>query len=110
MTDNLLTLFCLVDGEATSNAFPVKIESTETIGGLKELIKTKKSNDFQDVDADKLTLWHVSIPDDDDDDIPIVLNNVITKDQKKLKATRELSDVWSHKPPKDTIHVIVQPR
>ncbi|KAK5796967.1 hypothetical protein F5H01DRAFT_401162 [Linnemannia elongata] len=35
MNDNHLTLFCLVDGEATSNAFPVEIESTKTIGDLK---------------------------------------------------------------------------
>ncbi|KAG0350128.1 hypothetical protein BGX24_008247, partial [Mortierella sp. AD032] len=47
MTDNRLSLFCLVHGEATSNAFPVEIESTKTIGDLKELIKTKKTNDFQ---------------------------------------------------------------
>ncbi|KAK5796982.1 hypothetical protein F5H01DRAFT_401214 [Linnemannia elongata] len=49
MNDNHLTLFCLVDGEATSNAFPVEIESTKTIGDLKGLIKTKKTNDFQDL-------------------------------------------------------------
>ncbi|KAG0044232.1 hypothetical protein BGZ89_006131, partial [Linnemannia elongata] len=108
MTDNRLNLFCLVNGEATSNAFPVEIESTKTIGDLKELIKTKKTNDFQDVDADKLTLWRVSIPDDDDDDeIPFVLDNV-NKDKKKLRATRGLLEVFPDKPPKNTIHVIVQ--
>jgi len=109
MTNNLLTLFCLVDGESTP--FPVKIESTETIGGLKKAIKDEKTNDFNDVDADKLTLWRVSIPDDDDDDddrIPIVLDNVNNKDKKKLRETRELSEVFPAKPPKNTIHVIVQ--
>ncbi|KAF9315924.1 hypothetical protein BGZ91_005661, partial [Linnemannia elongata] len=55
-----LTLFCLVDGEATTNVFPVEIESTKTIGDLKELIKTEKTNDFSDFDAEKLTLWCVS--------------------------------------------------
>jgi hypothetical protein len=47
MTNNLLTLFCLVDGEPTP--FPVKIESTETIGGLKKAIKDEKTPRFDDV-------------------------------------------------------------
>ncbi|KAG0196341.1 hypothetical protein BGX33_001758 [Mortierella sp. NVP41] len=109
MNDNPLTLFCLVDGEATTNAFPVEIESTKTIGDLKEHIKAKKTINFSDVDADQLTLWRVSIPDDDnDDEILVVLDNVKDKDKKKLKATRELSEVFPDKPPKNTIHVIVQ--
>ncbi|KFH63329.1 hypothetical protein MVEG_10739 [Podila verticillata NRRL 6337] len=68
MTDNRLTLFCLIDGEAMFNAFSVKISSGDTVDDLKDLIKAKKTNDFSDLDADKLTLWRVSIPDDDDDD------------------------------------------
>ncbi|KAH7028519.1 hypothetical protein BKA57DRAFT_431333 [Linnemannia elongata] len=109
MTENYLTLFCLVDGEPTFNAFPVEIESTKTIGNLKDLIKTKKAPRFDDVAADELTLWRVSIPDDDnDDEIPIVLGNVNNKDKKKLRATRGLLEVFPDKPPKNTIHVIVQ--
>ncbi|KAF9408942.1 hypothetical protein BGZ94_002143 [Podila epigama] len=106
MTDNRLSLFCLVDGEATSNAFSVKIPSTGTVDDLKDLIKAKKTNDFQDVDADKLTLWQVSIQDDGDDDIPLTLDSVPEK--KKLRATNELSDVFEETPPKKTIHIIVQ--
>ncbi|KAK3844279.1 MAG: hypothetical protein J3R72DRAFT_75783 [Linnemannia gamsii] len=63
MTDNCIKLFCLVDGEALSNAFPVEIESSKTIGDLKEVIKSKKKNDFQKIDANKLTLRLVLIPD-----------------------------------------------
>ncbi|KAF9276057.1 hypothetical protein BGZ68_010295 [Mortierella alpina] len=106
MTDNCLTLFCLVDGEATSNAFPVEIESIKTVGHLKDLIKAKKANNFHDVDADDLTLWQVSIPDDDDDDLPVVLNSVPEK--KKLKATTKLLKVYDIELPDDTIHIIVQ--
>jgi len=64
-----------------------------------------------DIAAKDLTLWHVSIPvdyDDDDDRIPIVLDNVNNKDKKKLRETRELSEVFPAKPPKNTIHIIVQ--
>lgn len=60
MTNNVLTLFCLVDGESTP--FPVKIESTETIGGLKDAVKTALSPQFDDVTAKDVTLWSVSIP------------------------------------------------
>ncbi|KAG0363877.1 hypothetical protein BGX24_004833, partial [Mortierella sp. AD032] len=118
MTDNRLRLFCLVNGEATSNAFPIEIESTKTIGDLKELIKTKKANDFQDVDADKLTLWRVSISvaddnnddnDDDDEDLPILLVNVLKNDKKRLKAvTQKVTDVFGYEPAENTIHIIVQ--
>ncbi|KAF9114040.1 hypothetical protein BGX30_006735, partial [Mortierella sp. GBA39] len=109
MTDNRLSLFCLVDGEATANAFSVKIPSNDTVDDLKELIKTKKSPEFDDIAADKLTLWRVSIPDDDDDDeVPILLDSVSTEDKKKLRATRELSEVFTDKLPKSTIHIIVQ--
>ncbi|KAF8922808.1 hypothetical protein BGZ52_010935, partial [Haplosporangium bisporale] len=62
MTDNRMSLFCLVDGESTSSVFPVKMSADDSIGDLKKLIKSKKTNDFSDIDADKLTLWRVSIP------------------------------------------------
>ncbi|KAG0271415.1 hypothetical protein BGZ95_000771 [Linnemannia exigua] len=106
MTNNHISLFCLVDGEATSNAFPVKIESTKTIGELKDAIKAKKTNDFSDVDADKLTLWRVSIPDDEHDEIPVFLDSVPVT--KKLRATSKLSVVFAAELPENTIHVIVQ--
>lgn len=39
-------LFCLVDEEATSNAFPVEIESTNTIGDPKKLFNTERFPDM----------------------------------------------------------------
>ncbi|KAG0198094.1 hypothetical protein BGX28_008426, partial [Mortierella sp. GBA30] len=91
MTHNLLTLFCLVDGETTSNAFSVKASSADTVDDLKGAIKIKKTPEFDDIATDKLTLWRVSIPDDydDDDEQPILLDKVSEK--KKLKTTNKLS-------------------
>ena len=107
MTDNRLSLFCLVDGEPTFNAFPVGIEVSKTIGDLKELIKTKKSNQFSDVDADQLTLWRVSIPVVvANKHKPIALNEF--ESATELDPTDDLSDVFEETPPKKTIHVIVQ--
>ncbi|KAF9294962.1 hypothetical protein BGZ74_011026 [Mortierella antarctica] len=112
MTDTF-RLFCLLDGESTSNAFPVVIESSETVGELKERIKAKKTSVFHDVDADHLTLWCVSIPDPDDDDdnkndVHIHVDNMPDKGRTKLKATHELSDIFQKKPAKRTIHIIVK--
>ncbi|KAG0330642.1 hypothetical protein BG000_011618 [Podila horticola] len=110
MTDNRMSLFCLVDGEALSNAFSIKIPSNDTVDDLKNLIKTKKAPRFDGVAADELTLWRVSIPDDDDngdDDLPILLDSIPGKDRKRLKATTKLSKVFIGELPEDTIHVVV---
>ncbi|KAF9083232.1 hypothetical protein BGX29_003274, partial [Mortierella sp. GBA35] len=105
MTEDRLNLFCLVNGEATTNALPVEIESTKTIGNLKKLIKTEKIPRFDNVAADELTLWRVSIPDDDDnDEQPILLDKVPEK--KKLMATTKLSKAFDTELPEDTIHII----
>jgi hypothetical protein len=61
---------------------------------------------FDDIAAKNLTLFRVTIPDDDDNDLPILLDSVPEK--KKLKATHELSDVFEDQLPKKTIHIIVQ--
>ncbi|KAF9081649.1 hypothetical protein BGX27_004829, partial [Mortierella sp. AM989] len=57
-----LVIFCLLDGEPSSQAFPVEIKGRESVGALKEAIKGKKPIAFKDVDPDALILWHVSIP------------------------------------------------
>ncbi|KAF9343282.1 hypothetical protein BGX26_005986 [Mortierella sp. AD094] len=103
---NEITLFCIVDGDST--AFSIDIIPGKTIDHLKDAIKKKKAPEFDDIAADKLTLWYVSIPigDDDDDDIPIVLANYANA--RKLRATSEISEVFGASLPKKTIHVIVQ--
>ncbi|KAF9323778.1 hypothetical protein BG006_001163, partial [Podila minutissima] len=104
-----ITLFCLQNGEAASRAFSVEIDPTKTVDHLKKLIKVEKTNDFSDVDADKLTLWLVTIPiADDDDELPIQLSNVETEDKKKLGPATRLSKVFSEDIPEEMIHIIVQ--
>lgn len=102
-----MSLLCLVDREATSNAFSIKILSSDTVYDLKELIKTKKAPRFDDVAATELTLWRVSIP-DDDDKIPILLNNVTTSDKKELHPMDDISDVFEVQLPKKTFHILFQ--
>ncbi|KAG0065493.1 hypothetical protein BGZ89_008264, partial [Linnemannia elongata] len=107
MDNNSLTLFCLADGEGTSNAFSIKIASTDTVDDLKEHIKTKKSPEFDDIAADKLTLWRVSIQVvSANKHKPILLNEIDSPTE--LDPTDDLSDVFEETPPKKTIHVILQ--
>ncbi|KFH69284.1 hypothetical protein MVEG_04099 [Podila verticillata NRRL 6337] len=105
MMDNHVSLFCLVDGEATP--FSIKILSSDTIDDLKKAIKAEKTNELSDVDANMLTLWRVSVP-----VVPkkerkqISLVNVLSKEE--LDETDDISDVFDKMLPKKTIHIIVQ--
>ncbi|KAF9343793.1 hypothetical protein BGX26_005195 [Mortierella sp. AD094] len=106
MTDRL-TLFCLVNGESTSNAFSVKVSSADTVDDLKNLIKTKKTPEFDDIAADKITLWDVSIPViDDSDDSAITLDSFNVK--KKLLPTTRLRKLFPEGSEDDVINIIVQ--
>ncbi|KAF9581377.1 hypothetical protein BGW38_001629, partial [Lunasporangiospora selenospora] len=107
MIDKHLTLFCLVDGEATSNAFSVEIEPIKTVDALKMLIKAEKANRFHDVDADELTLWRVSRPVIAANKHQPVLLSAIDS-PLELDPTDNIADSFSEAPPKKTIHIIVQ--
>ncbi|GET04638.1 kinase-like domain-containing protein [Rhizophagus clarus] len=98
-----ITLLCLVKGNTTANAFPVDIEKDRLVGHLKEAIKAKKQSDFAGVDADKLKLWKVEIPDDQDDQ----LANLLLNDQTELLVTRDIGDYWTGKPLKRHINIII---
>ncbi|KAF9902005.1 hypothetical protein EC991_005415 [Linnemannia zychae] len=64
MDSSYLTIFCIVDGALLSQAFPVSIHRSQTVGHLKNLIKTEQSPDFDDITANKLTLQGAIIDSD----------------------------------------------
>ena len=99
-----ITLFCLVKGNTTANAFEVDIEKDKSISHLKKVIKAEKQNDFAGVDADRLKLWKVTIPGDQDDQ----LRNLILQDSDELLAIRKISKYFPDSPPEEHIHVIVK--
>ena len=82
-----ITLLCLVKGNTTANAFPVDINKDQLVGHLKEAIKAKKHKTFHGVEADKLKLWKVTIPNDCND----LLSNLTLQDYVKLLATKKIS-------------------
>ncbi|KAI8356284.1 hypothetical protein B0O80DRAFT_23817 [Mortierella sp. GBAus27b] len=57
-----LTIWCLVNGTSSGNAFSVKVPSNGTVDDLKDLIKAKQAPGFDDIAASSLTLWKVEIP------------------------------------------------
>ncbi|RIA83419.1 hypothetical protein C1645_880515 [Glomus cerebriforme] len=87
-------------GNTTANAFAV---SGKLVSHLKEAIKAKKQNDFAGIDADKLKLWKVTIPGDQDDQ----LWNLSLEDSEELLAIRKISKYFPDSPAEEHIHVIV---
>ncbi|KAF9344422.1 hypothetical protein BGX26_004390, partial [Mortierella sp. AD094] len=80
---------------------------TCSVSALKKLIKAEKTPKFDDIAADELTLWRVSIPvTEDDEDVPVLLEPLI--DKKKLLPTKRLSIFFPEGASEDTVHMIVQ--
>ena len=111
MIEKVVDLFCLVHGESTRNAFKVKIGENEDVSDLRDEIKNKKPNAFANIDADKLTLWGVSIPFDNADATlaGLELEDSDEKGTKKLRPTDRISTIFPGDPPENSIHIIVQP-
>ncbi|GJJ73299.1 hypothetical protein EMPS_05657 [Entomortierella parvispora] len=105
-----ITLFCLVDEDATSQAFSIEVNQNKTVDHLKNLIKAKKSPRFDAFPADELTLWRVSISvaDDVDDELSVLLNNITGKNKRKLSPVWRLSKAFPDEPAEETIHIIVR--
>ncbi|KAG0372990.1 hypothetical protein BGX24_012316 [Mortierella sp. AD032] len=84
---------------------PSIFPTTKTVYHLKDLIKAKKAIDFQDVDANKLTLWRVSIPDDN-------LASAITIDaldvETKLNNLRTRLSILFPEGPDENTYILVQ--
>jgi len=97
-----ITLFCLVKGNTTANAFEVDIEKDKSISKLKEAIKAKNTQTFANVDAKDIKLWKVEISGDHVD--PLTLH-----DNDELLAINDIGDYWTEKPLKKHIHVLVEP-
>lgn len=104
MADNHLTLFCLVDGEATSRAFSVDIDRTKSVDYLKKLVKLEKTPRFNDVAPDELILWRVSIP--DDNQVSARIDTLDGKEKLNNPRTR-LSELFPEHPD-DKTYIIVQ--
>jgi crinkler effector protein len=57
-----LKLFVYVIG-LNSSSFSVTLQNSKTVDDLKDAVLIKKSNDLKGIDADRLTLFKVALPD-----------------------------------------------
>ena len=73
-----------------SEAFPVDINRSLTVGHLKDAIKAKKPNDFAGIDANKLKLWKVEIPSDHKD---LIQGQLVLDDE--LLVVDEIQEHWT---------------
>ena len=98
-----LKLFVFVLGFDTS--FPVIIESSETVGDLKERILEKNPNTFMGVDAANLTLYRV-----DFSDIKTLAQSAVraAENDEPLLPFTPLSEIFPANPPAKTINIVVK--
>ncbi|PKY40591.1 hypothetical protein RhiirA4_454000 [Rhizophagus irregularis] len=87
-------LLFLQQGNASTNTFPIDIDGSKLVGHLKKAIKMEKQIDFADVDADKLRLWKVEIPDDHDDQ----LRSLSLQNKDEVLATKKISKYFPATP------------
>ena len=99
----LLSINCFFFGDELEKIFTVKIDKTENISILKDLIKEKKAPHLDHVAASDLNLWNVSIP--MDDNAGERLENIDNLDP--LKPLLSLSQVFPHVE-ENHLHVVVR--
>src|SRR4051794_11461457 len=98
-------VFCLVQGDAIKNSFPIDTSSHTTVGHLKKAIKDAKQNAFSGIDADKLTLWRVNI-------VQTKENQEMTIEEHKGVELHSFETVGTHfqeVPLSTDIRIIVEP-
>ncbi|KAH9952850.1 hypothetical protein BC827DRAFT_1252080, partial [Russula dissimulans] len=83
------------------------IESSKTVSQLRRSILEEKKNDWKDVDIDRLTLYHVEIP-----DVKMLgqLAALAVKEKEFLRSSTPLSEIFPTNPPAKTINIVVELR
>ncbi|RUO95963.1 hypothetical protein BC936DRAFT_142882 [Jimgerdemannia flammicorona] len=99
---NAINLNCLTFGDPVDRIFPVKVARTETVGELRKLIKKEKDPLFNNIPADELLLWLVSLPAND-----TALKNLSL--ENKLNPVDEIGEIVGDTSlNKKHVHIIVQ--
>ena len=104
MSDTSLTFICLVEGDPTERAFSVNIEPSDLVTVLKKHIKEEKANDFQQFDADELSLFVDGEMDTTYNDKPMLSNTAV-----ELSPLYSVSRYFSSQPESGQVHIIVCP-
>ncbi|KAF1322370.1 hypothetical protein FI667_g11337, partial [Globisporangium splendens] len=110
-----MTLFCALVG-AKGSAFPVDIDASQSVGHLKEAIKTKKQSKIK-CDADELQLYLGKIGDGAwlgfrDAHVKALLAGTIPDEisdlfGEEIDPTKKIGAVFAKAPANEAIHVLV---
>ena len=106
-TGTLLSLNCWVIGDDSAGIFPVEIDRNKNVGCLKEAIKEKMKPAFDDITANSLQVWKVSIPVDEDTDLEAKVNDLRLREGKSLWALKGLHSIFTDLDNPDALHVVV---
>ncbi|KAG0693887.1 hypothetical protein DFH29DRAFT_962611 [Suillus ampliporus] len=105
----MLKLNCWAVGDDPNCVFPVKIESTETVGDLKEVIQDKMKHEYNPFDAKSLNLWKVDIDLKKDSDLlEMIVAEGGVQCGYKLAGWTPLHELFTDAPEDSHLHIIVQ--
>jgi len=97
-----LTLFVYVIG--LNHSFSVDVERSRTVDYLKKAILREKPNDLKDIDADRLVLYKVELPDGKDLER---LASQASKEELEVPSSK-LSKIFPVDPPEEVVSVLVK--
>ena len=102
-----LELYCFVLSDRPTQIFPVQVAPSDSVGTLKKAIKGEKKA-FEDIDADSLNLWKVSIPINVDGSLEENPSD-FNFDEGSLPPSTRLSKVFMDGLEEGQLHIVVQP-
>ncbi|GJJ11259.1 hypothetical protein Clacol_005491 [Clathrus columnatus] len=105
MSENI-ELFCYVIGTPANDVFVIQIPSSRSIAHLKVSIRDKLKPRFDNIPANELLLWKVSIALDDNFQQNIDSHNF--EDTESLLAVKRLSDLFPQPPNPEHVHIVVR--
>ncbi|KAG0282484.1 hypothetical protein BGZ97_008966 [Linnemannia gamsii] len=108
MSNDITTLFAIIDNDSTPQVFPVDIESSKTVGHLKDTILAKNPHTFHGIDARRLKLWHISVAIPENEGYDHVVRACHCDNKKLLTPANKLNSVFGTNPDGSLIHVLVQ--
>jgi hypothetical protein len=101
----MLILVCYVRGDDWNQAFHIKIGKSEPVSALKKAIKEEKRPKFDEIPADSLSLWKVSVQYSKTLEKDVEALNLV--DDDLLQPLDTLSDIFSSDLEKKSVHIII---
>ncbi|KAF9434017.1 hypothetical protein BGZ76_008679 [Entomortierella beljakovae] len=101
----MLSILCIIDGKAASEAFSISISKDEEVHDFQKLIKKEKVKEFGNLKPESLLLWKVSIPVPNDEKSIVRVGDLDTKEH--LQPEIRVSKAFPEGTPDNTISIVV---